>query len=205
MHVITSHVIPVNRAHVDTDLIIPAEFLSTVTKQGLGQHLFAGIRAREADFVFNQPRYQHAKILVAGINFGCGSSREHAVWAMTDWGIRVVIAPSFADIFHQNALNNQMLPIVLSAAQVEQIFAKQKGSAHYILTVDLPNQSVTTPSGEVFGFQIDPYKKECLMHGMDDLNYLLSKRPQIKAFEQRTACHRFFNTAQMHQLINGEA
>lgn len=147
------------RAHIDTDLIIPAEFLRTVSKKGLGKHLFHYMKDSPLD------QYQGAQIMAAGENFGCGSSREHAAWALFDWGIRVILAPSFADIFYQNALNNQMLPIVLAQEVLKELLKREK------ITVDLQNQRV-----EDYPFSIDPYKKECLLNGMDDLDYLLSRR-----------------------------
>jgi 3-isopropylmalate/(R)-2-methylmalate dehydratase small subunit len=194
MNIIKSQIIPINRPHVDTDLIIPAEFLRTVTKQGLGQHLFARLD-------FNLKKYQGAQIMVAGMNFGCGSSREHAAWALFDWGIRVVIAPSFADIFHQNALNNQILPIVVPEKVVEMIFIQESQQSSYEIIVDLANQTVEVPSGEMYAFSIDPYKKECLLHGMDDFDYLLSKRSQIEAYEQKNQGTHFFNTYEVLQFI----
>lgn len=204
MNIITSQIIPVNRSHVDTDLIIPAEFLRSVTKTGFGQHLFARLRTADKSFPFNLQKYQGLKIMVAGMNFGCGSSREHAAWALVDWGIRIIIAPSFADIFHQNALNNQILPIVLPEQVIETIFEEEARHATYEITVDLSNQTVAVPSGEIHYFSIDPYRKECLLHGMDDFDYLLSKRSQIDAFEQKNKSYRFFDTYAVRQLINEE-
>lgn len=204
MNIITSQIIPVNRAHVDTDLIIPAEFLRSVTKKGFGQHLFARLRAADKSFPFNLEKYKDSKIMVAGMNFGCGSSREHAAWAIADWGIQIIIAPSFADIFHQNALNNQILPIVLGEHVIEMIFKEEVGHATYEITVDLSNQTVAVPSGKFYSFSIDPYRKECLLHGMDDFDFLLSKRSQIDAFEQKNQSNRFFDTHAVRQLINKE-
>ena len=204
MNIMTSHIIPLNRSHIDTDLIIPAEFLRSVTKKGFGQHLFARLRASDKNFPFNLEKYHGSKIMVAGMNFGCGSSREHAAWALADWGIRIIIAPSFADIFHQNALNNQILPIVLSKQVIERIFAEEAEMNPYTLTVDLPHQTVTFPSGDIDSFSIDPYRKECLLHGMDDFEYLLSKSPQIDAFEQKNKSMRFFDTSFIHHLMNEE-
>ena len=204
MNIITSQIIPVNRSHVDTDLIIPAEFLRSVTKTGFGQHLFARLRAADKNFPFNLEKYQGSKILVAGMNFGCGSSREHAAWALADWGIRIIIASSFADIFHQNAFNNQILPIVLPGQLIEMIFVEEARHTSYEITVDLSNQIVAVPSGEIYSFSIDPYRKECLLHGMDDFDYLLSKGSQIDVFEQKNKSHRFFDTYALRQLINKE-
>lgn len=200
----TSQIVPINRSHVDTDLIIPAEFLRSVTKVGFGQHLFARLRTSDKKFPLNLEKYQGSKIMVAGMNFGCGSSREHAAWALADWGIRIIIAPSFADIFHQNALNNQILPIILPDQVIEKIFAEEARHATYEITVDLPNQTVAIPSGKIYSFSIDPYRKECLVHGMDDFDYLVSKRSQIEAFEQKNKGNRFFDTYAVRQLINEE-
>lgn len=202
MNIITSQIIPLNRSHVDTDQIIPVEFLRSVTKIGFGQHLFARLRAADKSFPFNLEKYQGSKIMVAGMNFGCGSSREHAAWALLDWGIRIIIAPSFADLFHQNALNNQILPIVLSEQAIEMIFAEEAGVAAYEITVDLPNQTVEVPSGEIYSFSIDPYKKECFLHGIDDFDYLLSKHSQIEAFEQKNKHKRFFDTYVINKEIS---
>lgn len=204
MNIITSQIIPVNRSHVDTDLIIPAKFLRSVSKKGYGQHLFAGLRAADKNFPFNLEKYKGSKIMVAGMNFGCGSSREHAAWALADWGIRIIIAPSFADIFHQNALNNQILPIVLPEKIIEMIFAEEVRHPTYEITVDLSNQIVVVPLGEIYSFSIDPYRKECLLNEMDDFDYLLSKHSQIDAFEQKNKSNRFFDTYAVHQLINKE-
>lgn len=204
MNIMTSQIIPVNRSNVDTDLIIPAEFLKSVTKKGFGQHLFARLRAADKNFPFNLEKYKGSKIMVAGMNFGCGSSREHAAWAIADWGIRIIIASSFADIFHQNALNNQILPIILAEQIIEMIFKEETRHATYEITVDLANQSVAIPSGEIYFFSIDPYRKECLLNGMEDFDYLLSKRPQIDAFEQKYKNNRFFNTYTVRHLINKE-
>lgn len=202
MNIVTSQIIPVNRSHVDTDLIIPAEFLRSVGKTGFGQHLFARLRAEDKNFSFNIEKYQGSKIMVAGMNFGCGSSREHAAWAIADWGISIIIAPSFADIFHQNALNNRILPIVLPEQIIEMMFAEESRHAAYEVVVDLPNQTVTVPSGGIYSFAIDPYRKECLLHGMDDFDYLLSKRSQIDAFQNKK--QHFLNTYAVRQLINEE-
>jgi 3-isopropylmalate/(R)-2-methylmalate dehydratase small subunit len=204
MNIMTSQILPINRSHVDTDLIIPAEFLRSVTKKGFGRHLFAHLRAADNRFPLNLEKYQGSKIMVAGMNFGCGSSREHAAWALSDWGIRIIIAPSFADIFHQNALNNQILPIVLPEQVIEMIFAQEALQNTYEITVDLSHQTVAVPSGKIYPFSIDPYRKECLLHGMDDFDYLLSKRSQIDAFEQKNKCSRFFDTFTVRQMVNEE-
>ncbi|PJD95911.1 MAG: 3-isopropylmalate dehydratase small subunit [Parachlamydia sp.] len=202
MDIITSQMIPINRSHVDTDLIIPAEFLRSISRKGFGQHLFARLRVSDQNFPLNLEKYQGAKILVARMNFGCGSSREHAAWALADWGIQVIIAQSFADIFHQNALNNQILPIVLPEQVIDEIFASEILCETYEMTVDLLNQTVKIPSGEVFSFAIDPYRKECLLHEMDDFDYLVSKKAQIEAFEQKNEPMRFFDTRIVRQSMD---
>lgn len=204
MNIITSQILPINRSHVDTDLIIPAEFLRSISKNGYGQHLFSALRSQEKTFPMNLEKYQGAQILVAGTNFGCGSSREHAAWALADWGIRVVIAPSFADIFHQNALNNGILPIVLPEQVVERIFFNESQGTIFETTVDLPRQTVKFPSGDTYLFSIDPYKKECLIQGMDDFDYLLAKHAQIDAFEHSHQSRRYFNTFAVRSLIGKE-
>lgn len=180
MNVIKSKIVPVKRKDVDTDLIIPAEFLTITTKEGLGKHLFVRI-AEDLNLAF----YKGRTILVAGENFGCGSSREHAPWALYDWGIRVVIAPSFADIFFNNAMKNGILPIVLDA----DLFDEDAE-----IEVDLEAQTVTDGRGKKHHFEIDPYRKECLMKGMDDLDYLLSNLGEIEEFDQQRVKHLFFDT-----------
>lgn len=202
MNCITSHMIPINRPHIDTDLIIPAEYLRSVSKQGYGQHLFARLRESDANFPLNLEKYQNSKILVAGKNFGCGSSREHAAWALADWGIRVVIASSFADIFYQNALNNHILPIVLPEQVIEKILSVE--ADRYEITVQLENQTVALPSGEILTFSIDPYRKTCLLHGMDDFDFLLSKRSEIEAHNKHMSSYRFFDTRETSQLFKKE-
>ena len=204
MNIITSQIIPLNRSHVDTDLIIPAEFLRSTDREGFGQHLFAHLRASDKNFSFNLENYREAKILVAGANFGCGSSREHAAWALADWGIKVIIAASFADIFYQNALNNQLLPLVLPEQVIEMIFKEEARQDTYEIEINLPQQTAAIPSGEIYSFAMDPYRKECLLHGMDDFDYLISKQAQIKAFEEKNKGHRFFDTYALHELIHGE-
>ncbi len=205
MNSISSHIIPICRSHVDTDLIIPAEFLRSVSRQGFGQHLFARLRAADEAFPLNLLKYQGASIMVAGENFGCGSSREHAAWALADWGIRVIIAASFADIFHQNALNNQILPIVLPEPVIAKIFEEEARSDFYQLTVHLADQTVTVSSGAIHSFTIDPYRKECLLNGMDDFDYLLSKRSSIEEYDAKTRHLRFFDTSLVSPSKTSEA
>jgi 3-isopropylmalate dehydratase small subunit len=178
---------PLGLANIDTDQIIPARFLKTVERKGLGKGLFAGLRyddagAERPDFVLNQPAYKGAQILIAGDNFGCGSSREHAPWALMDYGFRCVIAPSFADIFFNNAANNGMLLITLPAEEVDGLMAVAKGGNH-TFSVDLEAQTVTTPDGAVHRFEIDPLRKEKLLKGLDAIGETLEHAPEITAFE----------------------
>lgn len=186
MKIIESKILPIPRKDIDTDLIIPADFLTTTTKEGLGQHVFDRLRKMEPDFPMNLPEYQDAQILVAGDNFGCGSSREHAPWALADWGIQVIIAPSFANIFHTNALNNGILCITLPEQVVDQIFQTAE------VKVDLPNQTVTF-ANQTHNFEINPYKKTCLIENLSDMDYLLKHLPQIQEFEQQHQKNLFFH------------
>jgi 3-isopropylmalate dehydratase small subunit len=180
-NIIKSKIIPLPRADIDTDLIIPADFLTTTSKKGLGEHVFARLRMMEENFPFNLKKYCYAKILVTKKNFGCGSSREHAAWALKDWGIEVVIAPSFADIFFNNAMKNGILPIILEEKIVNEIFA----AGDCEIEVNLKDQKVVLENGKVCDFQIDPYRKECLLMNMDDLDYLLSQMNEIKKFDKK--------------------
>jgi 3-isopropylmalate/(R)-2-methylmalate dehydratase small subunit len=192
-------VLPLDRSNVDTDAIIPKQYLKSVKRTGFGPNLFDDWRYLEPgepgmdhsrrkpnpDFVLNDPRYQGAEILLARKNFGCGSSREHAVWALTDYGIRVVIAPSFADIFFGNSFKNGLLPIVLDEAIVDRLFQEVAATAGYRLKVDLAEQTVTTPSGEVFRFEVGEFHKHCLLNGLDDIGLTLQHADEIRAYEQR--------------------
>ncbi|MHB1302237.1 MAG: 3-isopropylmalate dehydratase small subunit [Acidiphilium sp.] len=182
---------PLRMANVDTDKIIPARFLKTIKRSGLGVHAFAGLRYKEdgsenPDFVLNKPPYREAKILIAGENFGCGSSREHAPWALLDFGIRCVIAPSFADIFFNNCFKNGILPIVLPREQCEALMADAETGANARIIVDLAAQTVSRPDGEAYAFEIDPFRKRCLLEGLDDIGLTLEKSPSIDAYEART-------------------
>lgn len=182
---------PLHMANVDTDKIIPARFLKTIKRSGLGVHAFAGLRYKDdgsenPDFVLNKPPYRDAKILIAGENFGCGSSREHAPWALLDFGIRCVIAPSFADIFFNNCFKNGILPIVLPRAQCEALMADAETGANARIIVDLAAQTVSRPDGEAYGFEIDPFRKRCLLEGLDDIGLTLEKSLSIDAYEART-------------------
>jgi 3-isopropylmalate/(R)-2-methylmalate dehydratase small subunit len=173
--------VPFGQANVDTDVIIPARFLKTVTRTGLGKGAFAALR-EDPDNIFDQPRHVGAPILIAGDNFGCGSSREHAPWALADMGFRVVIAPSFADIFASNAFKNGMLLVALPQAQVDRLL--EIAPAHEI-TVDLENQVVTTPFQDRLAFEIDPFRKSCLLNGLDEIGLTTQMEADIAAYEAR--------------------
>ncbi|KAA0182439.1 3-isopropylmalate dehydratase small subunit [Cupriavidus sp. H18C1] len=190
-------VAPLDRANVDTDAIIPKQFLKSIKRTGFGPNLFDEWRYLDVgqpgqdnskrplnpDFVLNQPRYQGASILLARENFGCGSSREHAPWALTQYGFRAVIAPSFADIFFNNCYKNGLLPVVLTAAQVDQLFNETNAFNGYQLTIDLERQAVITPSGAGFEFDIAPFRKYCMLNGFDDIGLTLRHADKIRAFE----------------------
>jgi 3-isopropylmalate/(R)-2-methylmalate dehydratase small subunit len=186
---LTSSVVPLPIENVDTDQIIPARFLKATNKDGFGDNLFADWRynkdgSQKADFVLNNPVYGGSSILVAGKNFGSGSSREHAAWAIDGYGFKVVVSSFFADIFQNNALNNGVLPVVVSADFLAEVFASVNADPKVTLTIDLENQSVTNnATGKSETFVINSYKKECLLNGLDDIDYLLSKRVQIEAYE----------------------
>ncbi len=180
---------PFPMVNVDTDRIIPARFLKTIKRTGLGKNLFNELRYAEdgsenPDFILNKPAYRGSKILVAGENFGCGSSREHAPWAMIDFGIRCVIAPSFADIFSNNSSKNGILVIELPQAQVDKLMADAEKGENARLSIDLEKQEITRPDGEVIGFDVDPFKKHCLLNGLDDIGLTLKKDDRIAAFEE---------------------
>ena len=192
-------VAPMDRSNVDTDAIIPKQFLKSIKRSGFGPNAFdewryldhgePGMdnsrRPLNPDFVLNQPRYQGANILLARENFGCGSSREHAPWALEDYGFRVIIAPSFADIFFNNCFKNAILPIVLDEAKVDQLFNEVEASEGYQLSVDLEAQEITTPGGEVINFEVDAFRKHCLINGLDDIGLTLQHVDDIKAYEDK--------------------
>ena len=178
---LTGVAVPFGAKNVDTDVIIPARFLKTVTRTGLGKGAFAALR-EDPDNIFDQPRHRGAPILIAGDNFGCGSSREHAPWALADMGFRVVIAPSFADIFAGNAFKNGMLLVALPQAQVDRLM---EVAAEHEITVDLENQVVTTPFQDRFGFEIDPFRKHCLLNGLDEIGLTTQMEADIAAYEAR--------------------
>ncbi|MEZ5477603.1 MAG: 3-isopropylmalate dehydratase small subunit [Thiolinea sp.] len=195
----TGKVVPLDRANVDTDAIIPKQYLKSIKRTGFGPTLFDdwrylepgepgmdhGQRQSNPDFVLNQPRYAGASVLLARENFGCGSSREHAVWALTDYGVRAVIAPSFADIFFNNSFKNGLLPITLAADVVEQLFRETEANEGYQLTIDLEAQQVRTPSGDSFAFEIDEFRRFCLLNGLDDIGLTLEHADDIRAYEQQ--------------------
>ncbi len=179
---------PLPMINVDTDKVIPKQYLKTIERTGLGRHLFDEMRYDDdgqevPDFVLNRPPYRQARILVSGANFGCGSSREHAPWALLDFGIRCVIAPSFADIFFNNCFQNGILPVALPQAQVDLLMADAELGANATLSVDLERQEITRPGGETIGFDIDPFRKHCLMNGLDDIGLTLQKADRIDAYE----------------------
>jgi 3-isopropylmalate/(R)-2-methylmalate dehydratase small subunit len=192
-------VAPLDRANVDTDAIIPKQFLKSIKRSGFGQNLFdewryldhgepgmdAAQRKLNPDFILNLPRYRGAQILLARANFGCGSSREHAPWALQDYGFQVIIAPSFADIFFNNCFKIGLLPIVLDINKVDQLFREVQDTERYRLVVNLRDQSVTTPSGESFLFDIDPFRKNSLLKGLDEIGVTLQHSDRIKAFEEK--------------------
>lgn len=179
---------PMPLVNIDTDMIIPKQFLKTIQRSGLGKNLFDEMRYDDngheiPDFVLNQPAYRKAQILVTGDNFGCGSSREHAPWALADFGIRAIISTSFADIFYNNCFKNGMLPIVLPEAQVEILMEDARKGENARIAIDLESQTVTSADGQEFSFEIDPFKKHCLLNGLDDIGLTLEKVSSIDAFE----------------------
>ena len=179
---------PLDIINVDTDMIIPKQFLKTIQRSGLGKNLFDEMRYTPegdeiADFVLNQPAYRSAEILVAGDNFGCGSSREHAPWALLDFGIRCVIAPSFADIFYNNCFKNGILPIVLPQADVDKLMYDAKRGANATVSIDLESQTIKGPDGGEIAFEVDAFRKQCLMQGLDDIGLTLQKATAIDDYE----------------------
>ncbi len=190
-------VIPLDRANVDTDFIIPKQFLKSIKRTGFGVNLFDEYRYLDKgepdtdnsqrplnpDFVLNHPRYQNATVLLTRENFGCGSSREHAPWALDDYGIRTILAPSYADIFFNNCIKNGLLPVVLNKDIISKLFEEVEANNGYSLTVDLPTQTITTPTGEVIPFTVDEYKKNSLLNGWDEIGMTLQEAESIKDFE----------------------
>ncbi len=187
---LTSTPAPLKVINVDTDMIIPKQYLKTIKRTGLGTALFAEMRYKEdgsenPDFVLNQPAYRKSEILVAGDNFGCGSSREHAPWALLDFGIRCVISTSFADIFYNNCFKNGILPIKVSPEELEKLFDDADRGSNATLTVDLEKQEIKGPDGGTVRFEIDPFRKHCLLNGLDDIGLTMEKASKIDAFEAK--------------------
>jgi len=195
----TGVVVPIDRANIDTDAIIPKQYLKSIKRSGFGPNLFDawryldpgepgmdhGQRRVNPDFVLNQPRYQGAQVMLARDNFGCGSSREHAPWAIDQYGIRAVIAPSFADIFFNNCFKNGLLPIVLARDVVDRLFKECEAAPGYQLTIDLAAQTVITPAGARYSFEVDAFRKYCLLNGLDEIGLTLAHAAEIKAYEAR--------------------
>jgi 3-isopropylmalate/(R)-2-methylmalate dehydratase small subunit len=183
---------PLKIVNVDTDMIIPKQYLKTIKRTGLGSALFSEQRYRDdgsenPDFVLNKPAYRKAQILVAGANFGCGSSREHAPWALLDFGIRCVISESFADIFYNNCFKNGILPIKVSPENLEKLFDDAERGANATLTIDLEAQEIRGPDGGVVKFEVDEHRKHCLLNGLDDIGLTMEKAPAIEAYEKKIA------------------
>jgi len=186
---------PLPMINVDTDMIIPKQFLKTIGRTGLGKSLFFELRyddegGERPDFVLNRPAYRQASILITGENFGCGSSREHAPWALKDFGIRAIIAPSFADIFYNNCFKNGLLPVVLPADEVQQLMDDAGHGANATFSIDLEAQTITRPGGETVAFEIDPFRKHCLLNGLDDIGLTLQKADAIARYEERAKAKR---------------
>ncbi len=186
---------PLDIRNVDTDMIIPKQYLKTIKRTGLGTGLFAELRYRDdgsenPDFVLNKPAYRNAKILVAEDNFGCGSSREHAPWALLDFGIRCVISTSFADIFYNNCFKNGILPIIVSPEDLEKLMDDARRGANATLSIDLEKQEIRGPDGGVVKFDIDPFRKHCLLNGLDDIGLSLKKADKIASFEAKAKAER---------------
>ena len=183
---------PMPLVNIDTDMIIPKVFLKTIKRSGLGVNLFDEMRYdregnEKPDFVLNKPQYRDAKILVAGDNFGCGSSREHAPWAIADFGIKCVISTSFADIFYNNCFKNGILPLVLPEDAVDTLMKDAEKGANSIIEVDLENQTIVSSDGEIFRFEVDPFKKHCLLNGLDDIGLTMEKEDHIAAYESKVS------------------
>ena len=200
----TGIVAPLDRANVDTDLIIPKQFLKSIKRIGFGDNLFDELRyldegylgqdiakrPKNPDFVLNQERYTGATILLTRSNFGCGSSREHAPWALNEYGFRTIIAPSYADIFFNNSFKNGMLPVILTESEVDELFKECEANVGFTLTVDLENQKVISPSGKEYHFEVDAFRKHCLLNGLDDIGLTLQDSDSIRAFEEKAKAER---------------
>jgi 3-isopropylmalate/(R)-2-methylmalate dehydratase small subunit len=192
---LTAVAAPLNMMNVDTDMIIPKDYLKTIERTGLGKGLFSEMRynddgSENPDFVLNKPAYRNAKILVAGDNFGCGSSREHAPWALLDFGIRCVISTSFADIFHNNCFKNGILPVVVSKEDLDKLMDDASRGANATITIDLAAQEIHGPDGGTVKFEVDPFKKHCLLNGLDDIGLTMEKADHIATHERRAAENR---------------
>jgi 3-isopropylmalate/(R)-2-methylmalate dehydratase small subunit len=179
-----------NMINIDTDMIIPKQYLKTIKRTGLGKHLFAEMRYNEdgsekEDFVLNKPAYRDAQVIVADDNFGCGSSREHAPWALLDFGIRCVISTSFADIFYNNCFKNGILPIKVSKEELAELMDDADKGSNAVLDIDLENQTINRPNGESVSFEIDPHRKHCLLNGLDDIGLTMEKSSSIDSFEEQ--------------------
>ena len=200
----TGIVVPLDRANVDTDLIIPTQFLKSIKRTGFGDNLFDELRyldegylgqdiakrPKNPDFVLNQERYTGATILLTRSNFGCGSSREHAPWALNEYGFRTIIAPSYAYIFYNNCFKNGMLPVILTESEVDELFKECEANVGFTLTVDLENQKVISPSGKEYHFEVDAFRKHCLLNGLDDIGLTLQDSDSIRAFEEKARADR---------------
>jgi 3-isopropylmalate/(R)-2-methylmalate dehydratase small subunit len=183
---------PLNMINIDTDKLIPKQFLKTIKRTGLGKYLFNEMRfnpdgTENPDFILNKPAYRNASILVAGDNFGCGSSREHAPWALLDYGIKCVISTSFADIFFNNCFKNGILPIIVSKDQLDQLMDDAEKGSNSVLDIDLKNQQIGRPNGEKINFEIDEFRKHCLVNGLDDIGLTMQKKSSIDKFENARA------------------
>jgi 3-isopropylmalate/(R)-2-methylmalate dehydratase small subunit len=192
---LTAVAAPLNMINVDTDMIIPKDYLKTIQRTGLGKGLFAELRYADdgtdnPDFVLNKPAYKAAKIIVAGDNFGCGSSREHAPWALLDYGIRCVISTEFGDIFYNNCFKNGILPIKVSKEDLEKLMDDAERGANATLTIDLAKQEITGPDGGTVAFEVDAFKKHCLLNGLDEVGLTMEKGDRIAAYEERAATER---------------
>ncbi|MBV1902626.1 MAG: 3-isopropylmalate dehydratase small subunit [Marinosulfonomonas sp.] len=192
---ITGVAVPMPLVNIDTDMIIPKQFLKTVKRSGLGANLFDEMRFDKdgnevPDFVLNQPAYRNAEVIVAGDNFGCGSSREHAPWALLDFGVKCVISTGFADIFFNNCFQNGILPIVLPKEQVELLMKEAEKGENARITIDLEKQEVSTSDGTAINFEVDPFKRQCLLDGLDDIDLTLEKSTSIEKFEEQAAASR---------------
>jgi 3-isopropylmalate/(R)-2-methylmalate dehydratase small subunit len=189
---LTSVAAPMRVMNVDTDMIIPKQYLKTIKRTGLGSALFSEMRyddkgQENPDFVLNKPAYRKAEILIAGDNFGCGSSREHAPWALLDFGIRCVISTSFADIFYNNSFKNGILPIKVTPEQLDKLFEAASRGSNATISIDLETQTIETPDGEKIAFDLDPFRKHCLLNGLDDIGLTLQKAKKLNAFEKKLA------------------